>query len=133
MPSEFEISLAELNAKLAAELDRYPVLVFDDVATALDNVRNQYLNSQPLVWTGPDKLHPSISATNFPPSWHFSEEGMASHADRDRDFWDVYTLVAFQLGFHNGTVNESIQTLHYKKLMGIYDLVSKTTPPPEDN
>lgn len=59
---------------------------------------------EPLVWTGPDRLHFHVAAGSPPPSWHFSEEGMAHHADQGRHFWDVYALVAFQIGFHNGVV-----------------------------
>lgn len=83
-------------------MSEYKALEFEVVAHALEEIRDQYITGQPLVWTGPDQLHFHVSATSPPPSWQFSEEGLASHREQGRGFWDVYTMVAFQLGFHNG-------------------------------
>lgn len=87
---------------------------FEDVAEALKKVREQHKNGEPLVWTGPDRLHHSIAATSPEPSWFFSDDGMEYMRERGHDFWDVYTQVAFQLGFHNGTVREEKNTEFWK-------------------
>lgn len=79
---------------------------FDDVAKALKKIRKQHKKGKPLVWTGPDRLHHAIAATSPEPSWYFSDEGMEYMRDQGHGFWDVYTMVAFQVGFHNGTVRE---------------------------
>lgn len=84
--------------------DLYQTFPFTTAADALAEVREQFLAGKRLKWTGPDRLHHSISATTPPPSWNFSREGMEHHEDQGRTFWDVYTMVAFQLGFHNGVL-----------------------------
>lgn len=100
--------LQELWAQpLPIEVPEYESFSYEDVDAALKKIRVQWIEGQPLVWTGPDALHSSVLATNGPPSWHFSEEGMQYHAEQGRSFWDVYTLVAFQIGFSNGAVRES--------------------------
>lgn len=86
---------------MSAEYEQYNA---DDVLDALQVVRKQYLAGEPLTWTGPDRLHFSVSAVSPEPSWHFSPEGLEYHAEQDRDFWDVWAIVAFQIGFHNGAV-----------------------------
>jgi hypothetical protein len=55
-------------------------------------------------------------ATNFPPSWNFSEEGMEYHAEQGRGFWDVYTLVTFQIGYSNGAVREEKNTKFWQRM-----------------
>lgn len=87
----------------------YKSFNFAEVADALKAVREQYVAgadpfNNELVWTGPERLHFHVATTDAPPAWHFSADGMAHHADQGRDFWDVYTMVAFQIGFHNGVV-----------------------------
>ena len=105
-----------------------------DVATAaLDEVRRQFLAGEPMVWTGPDRLHSSISATSHSPSWNFSAEGMEAHADQNRDFWDVYNMVAFQLGYHNGVVREEENTKRAQDNAGFFrqayqDALGRTAP-----
>lgn len=91
------------------EAPEYESFDFEKVAQALRAVREQYVAgadpfNNELVWTGPERLHFHVATTNPPPEWHFSAEGMADHADQGRDFWDVYTMVTFQIGFHNGVV-----------------------------
>lgn len=90
-------------------MSEYKSFDFEKVADALKAVREQYVAgadpfNNELVWTGPDRLHFHIAAITPEPAWHFSAEGMADHAENGRDFWDVYTMVAFQIGFHNGVV-----------------------------
>ena len=80
----------------------YESFDFSEVAAALREIRVQYWAGVPLIWSGPENLHYRIGATNSTPEWHFSEEGLAHHADQGRDFWDVYTQVTFQIGAHNG-------------------------------
>jgi len=94
-------------------LKEYTEFNFEDVAKALKKVRKQYLKGKPLVWTGPDVLHFTIAATSMPPSWYFSEEGMEYAKENGRDFWDVYTQVAFQIGYHNGVVYQSKDSLFW--------------------
>lgn len=84
----------------------YEATDYDTVADALKKIREQYLAGGGLTWTGPDSLHFSISTGSSGPSWHFSPEGLEYHEERGRDFWDVYSMVAFQMGFHNGVVRE---------------------------
>lgn len=86
------------------EIPEYEAFDYTEVEAALKEVRRQYEAGEPTAWKGPDRLHFRVLATNPPPSWHFSAEGLSSHWEQGRDFWDVYTLVAFQLGFHNGVV-----------------------------
>lgn len=105
----------DTTCPMRSDYDAHPL---EDVAVALKQVREQHLAGQTLVWTGPNRLHHAVAATSPEPSWHFSPEGLAYHADQDRDFWDVYTMVAFQLGFHNGTVREEKNTNLYR---GWYD------------
>lgn len=90
------------------------VFQYDDVDKWLKDIRDQYESQNgPLVWRGSDDLDSSILCCCPPPTEQFNEEGLEYHAERDRDFWDVYTLVAFQLGFHNGVCQEKS---HYKIL-----------------
>jgi hypothetical protein len=80
----------------------YETQSFPEVAEALKDIREQYFaGADELVWHGMDRLHHSISATAMPPSWHFSKQGLADHLAEGRGFWDVYGMVAFQLGYHN--------------------------------
>lgn len=94
----------------------YESFTFSTAADALAEIRRQHLAGEPLVWTGPDRLHHSVSATSPEPSWLFSDEGMTYMAERDHDFWDVYTMVAFHLGFHSGTLKEEEHTNQWKRL-----------------
>lgn len=93
------------------------VFVYDDIATALKKVRKQIINHEKkLKWTGPDELHTSLSATSPEPSWHFSTEGLGYHRERGRDRWDVYTLICFQLGYHNGAASTEVTLGHQLKV-----------------
>lgn len=93
---------------------------FEDIAEALADIRQQHLTGKyPLQWNGPDRLHHAVAATSPEPSWQFSPEGLANHRDQGRGFWEVYTLVAFQLGFHNGTVREEKNTQTYIRLLDL--------------
>ncbi len=83
---------------------------------ALKRIRVQHEQGKPLRWTGPDKLHSQISATQAPPSFHFSPEGLAYNAERGRDFEDVYALVAMQLGMHQGVIIQAEDTDRWKKI-----------------
>ena len=116
---DYRVELDKINAEFAKDKSRYPLHNYSDLADALKLIRKQYLAGEPLVWTGPTDLHHSVSATSPGPDWQFSPEGLAYHAERDRDFWDVYTQVSFHLGFHQGAVNESERTAFYKKLHSI--------------
>ena len=100
------------------EVPEYEMHSFEEVAEALAEIRRQHEAGEPLVWTGPDRLHYSVAATCPEPSWHFSEEGMAYHADQDRDFWDVYTMIAFQIGFHNGYLRSDKANEVYRRDSG---------------
>lgn len=87
----------------------YEIFDFSEVARALREIRTQYMAganpfNDELSWTGPERLHFHVAATSPEPAWHFSAEGMLSHADQGHDFWDVYTMVTLQIGFHNGVV-----------------------------
>lgn len=92
--------MAECEAPVYKSFD------FPTAAEALAEIRRQYEAGEPLVWTGPDHLHHVISAGCPEPSACFSPEGLAYDAERGRDFWDVYTMIAFQLGYHAGTLRE---------------------------
>lgn len=81
------------------------ISTFEDAAKALRDVLNQWLNdpdAHSYDWAGPNDLHSVIVASDFSPGWHFSEDGLAYHRREGRDFLDIYTQVAFQLGFHDG-------------------------------
>lgn len=84
----------------------YKLYTFEEIADALADIRKQHEEKGPkdLIWNGPDHLHHSVSATSPPPSSAFSNDGLAYHAERDRDFWEVYTMVAIQLGIHQGAM-----------------------------
>lgn len=56
-------------------------------STIHDALRKSYDNGGG--WDGPDELHHGISATNPPPSWHLSPEGLEYHAECDRDLLDT--------------------------------------------
>lgn len=86
------------------ETPEFEVFDFSEVADALKAVREQHLTDPDaeIVWAGPQRLHYKIGATSGHPGWHFSPEGLEHHADQGHDFWDVYTMVAFQIGVHNG-------------------------------
>ena len=87
---------------------------YEEVAKALKKIRKQRRKGKSLKWTGPNELHHSISATCPEPSWYFSPEGMEWLKEHGHGFWDVYTQVAFHLGFHNGYLRceESTSYLH---------------------
>lgn len=88
-------------------MPEFRIFPVSEINDALNDIRNKFLTGKELVWTGPDDLHYSISAGSPKPSWHFSEEGMESHEEQGRGFWDVYNMIAVQLGLHNGIVKES--------------------------
>lgn len=90
---------------------------FVEVSDALREIREQYIAGEPLVWRGPDNLHSVVAAVAMPPSWHFSEEGQKHALDNDLDFWDIYTMVAFQIGYSNGTVREEKNSSQWKEHM----------------
>lgn len=99
------------------EIPEYKIFNFGEVAAALKKVRDQYLAGEPLVWTGPERLHYKIGATDSPPEWHFSPEGLEHHDDQGRDFWDVYTQVTFQIGAHNGIMMMEPEIASMRRLM----------------
>lgn len=96
-------------------MSEYEAFDFTTAADALREIRRQYKNHEPLVWNGPDRLHCVVSATNPPPSWYFSDEGMAHLAEEGFGFWDVYTMIAFQLGYHAGNLKEEENTKFWQK------------------
>jgi hypothetical protein len=86
-------------------MSEYKSFPFMTAADALAEIRRQHLAGEPLVWKGPDRLHYSIAATCPEPSHMFSPEGLAGSEEQGQDFWDVYTMIAFQLGYHNGVLS----------------------------
>lgn len=82
----------------------YEVYNFSEVAEALQSVRRQHHVGKPLTWTGPDKIHYSITAGVPEPSWHFSPDGLEHSREQGRNFWDNFIQVAFMFGWHNGVV-----------------------------
>jgi hypothetical protein len=82
----------------------YEVYRFEDMANALHEVRRQHHAGKPTVWTGPDEIHYSITATVPPPSDHFTPEGAEYNRDHGRGFWDSFIQVSFMFGWHNGVV-----------------------------
>lgn len=99
----------------------FEIFVFDNIADALCDIRTQFLSgNDTLVWRGPDELHYAVSAGSPSPSEQFSKEGLEYHKERGRDFWDVYTLIAFQFGIHNGTVSEENNTKILHSLIETY-------------
>jgi len=93
----------------------YESFDFTTAADALKEIRRQYKAHEVLVWNGPDHLHHVVSATNPPPSWYFSDEGLAAMAEQGYGFWDVYTMIAFQLGYHAGTLREEENSKFWQK------------------
>lgn len=79
------------------------VPTFDQITIPLVHIRNQYLSGSTLHWSGP-KTIPGID-TDL--DVVFSPEGLAWHAERGRNFWDVYTMVAIQIGIAQGKAIES--------------------------
>lgn len=93
----------------------YKTFPFEECSNALADIRRQHENGdETLIWTGPDRLHHSVAATCPPPSELLSPEGLEYDEERGRDFWDVYTMVAFHLGFHNGAVTEARHTKSWR-------------------
>lgn len=93
---------------------------FAEVMSALRDLRRQYEDGKPLVWNGPDELHYSVAATSMPPSWHFTDEGLDNTLENDLDFWDVYTMIAFQIGYSNGMVRGDKSVEIYKQSADTY-------------
>lgn len=95
----------------------YETQDFPENAAALAAIREQHKRGEPLVWTGIDHLHHSISATSPEPSWYFSAEGLEYMAERDHTFEDVMTMVTFQLGYHHGVMSAEKEIAQLQRLL----------------
>ncbi len=88
----------------------YEIYPFEETMDALFEIKRQHEAGEELKWTGPDRLHHSVSAGNPEPSWTFSPEGLAYHEDHGRNFEQVWAMIVFQIGLSNGAVRESERT-----------------------
>lgn len=99
--------LEALAERKPPEYETYPC---EEVGKAWQELRRHVENGGPLTWTGPDRLHHSIAATSPPPSHYLTKKGRKYDKEQGRDIWDTLFLIAFQVGFHNGAVSESVRT-----------------------
>jgi hypothetical protein len=98
----------------------YETYSCEEVGNAWQALRKQIeRGEEPLVWTGPDRLHFHIAAGSPPPSHYLTPEGREHDGDQGRDIWDTLFLIAFQIGFHNGVMREGEHTAHYRRLLDI--------------
>ena len=98
-------------------MPEYELYSYEELSDALSDMREQIkAGASPLVWKGPDRLHYSLLATNFCPSEAFSPEKLEYEADQGRDVWDVYTHVAFMLGWHQAVVQREKRDKYYEDL-----------------
>ncbi len=99
---------------------KYKLYSLEDLANALDDIRQQIVaEEESLVWRGPDEIHSAISASSGAPSWHFSKAGIEYHAENGRGIWDIYNMVAIQLGIHQGLMMQEPAIDHYVRLLDI--------------
>ena len=106
----------ERNEALSETPD-YETYSCEEVGEAWQKLRKQIQNQHvPLVWTGPDRLHHAIAAGSPPPSEKLNERNREAERDQGRDIWDTLFLIAFQIGFHHGTVQQEKQTKFYQDI-----------------
>lgn len=94
----------------------FEVFSAEEMGNAWQALRKQVENGEPLTWTGPDRLHYRILAGSPSPSEAITDRWLAAGEEQGRDIWDTLFIIAFQLGYHNGTVVEEKRTEYYQRL-----------------